>query len=88
MEPWTCWQNGELLDDWEVLAGALEASTKRVYRGSRSVHLTGAGDGRTKVRIPIEEVDLTETTFSLAMYIDAPGNPTPRRSTTRARSAC
>ncbi|MDL5363778.1 polysaccharide deacetylase family protein [Halalkalicoccus sp. NIPERK01] len=67
------WQDCESVDGWELLAGSLEASTKHVYRGSRSAHLTGAGDGRSAVRIPLDGFDLTETSFSLAMYIDTPG---------------
>lgn len=67
------WQDCEELDDWEVLAGSLEPSTKRVYRGSQSARLTSGGDGETRVRIPLEGYDLTETSFSLAMYIESPG---------------
>ncbi len=68
------WQDCEHLDDWELLAGSLEASTERAYRGSRSAHLTSAGDGEVRVRIPLSGYDLTETSFSLAMYIESPGN--------------
>lgn len=67
------WQDCEGLDEWEVHAGSLEPSTKRVYRGSQSAHLTSAGDGEACVRIPLSGFDLTETSFSLAMYIESPG---------------
>ncbi len=67
------WQDCESLEDWEVIDGTLESSTDRTYRGFRSAHMRAADDGRTEVRIPIEGYDLTETSFSLAMYIDAPG---------------
>ncbi|MCH7661512.1 MAG: polysaccharide deacetylase family protein [Euryarchaeota archaeon] len=68
------WQDCESLDEWEVLSGSLEPATDNTYRGSQSAHLTSAGDGEVRVRIPLEGYDLTETTFSLAMYIDSPGN--------------
>lgn len=68
------WQDCESLDTWELLDGSLEASTEHVYRGSQSVHLRSAGDGRSAVRIPLDGFDLTETSFSLAMYIETPGN--------------
>jgi peptidoglycan/xylan/chitin deacetylase (PgdA/CDA1 family) len=67
------WEDCESLDDWEVHSGSLEPSSN-AYRGSQSAHLTSAGDDEVRVRIPIEGYDLTETTFSLAMYIDTPGN--------------
>lgn len=68
------WQDCESFDDWEVLSGSLEASTDRVYHGTQSAHLTSAGDGEVRIRIPLSEYDLTKTSFSLAMYIDSPGN--------------
>ena len=67
------WQSGERLDEWEVLAGSAEISTERTYRGWQSVHMTAAGEGRTSVRIPLNGFDLTETSFSVAMYIETPG---------------
>lgn len=67
------WQSGERLDEWEVLTGSADLSTKRSYRGLQSVHMTAAGDGRTAVRIPLDEFDLTKTSFSVAMYIETPG---------------
>lgn len=68
------WQDCESVDEWELIAGSLEPSTEHVYCGSQSVHLTSAGDRRSAVRIPLEGFDLTETSFSLAMYIDTPGD--------------
>lgn len=68
------WQDCESLDDWELLSGSLEASTDQIYRGSQSAHLTSAGDGEVRVRIPLSGFDLTKTTFSLAMYTASPGN--------------
>lgn len=68
------WQSGTSLDDWEVLSGSLESATDETYRDSRSAHLTSADDNEVRVRIPLEDYDLTKTTFSLAMYIDSPGN--------------
>lgn len=67
------WQDCESFEEWEVLSGSLEASSDS-YRGSQSAHLTSAGDDEARVRIPIEGYNLTGTTFSLAMYIDTPGD--------------
>lgn len=68
------WRTCEALDGWEVLAGSLEPSTDRVYAGSQSAHLSADGDEGTVVRIPIDTLDLTETTFSLAAYVETPGD--------------
>ncbi len=68
------WQDCESIEEWELLDGSLELSSEHVYRGSHSVHLTSADGGRSAVRIPLDGFDLTETGFSLAMYIDAPGD--------------
>jgi peptidoglycan/xylan/chitin deacetylase (PgdA/CDA1 family) len=68
------WQDCESLDEWEVLEGSLEAGTDRVYDGSQSAHLTADGDGATVVRIPIDGYDLSRTTFSLAAYVETPGD--------------
>ncbi|ADJ15810.1 polysaccharide deacetylase family protein [Halalkalicoccus jeotgali] len=69
-----CWQDCESTDEWDLLSGSLETSTEHVYRDSRSVRLTSADDGESAVRIPLEGYDLTETSFSLAMYIESPGD--------------
>lgn len=67
------WRTGTSLDEWDVLSGSIKRSPERLYRGFQSVHLTATDDDGVAVRIPIEGYDLTQTSFSLAMYIDTPG---------------
>ncbi|MEM4781250.1 MAG: polysaccharide deacetylase family protein [Halalkalicoccus sp.] len=67
------WQDCESFERWEVLAGSLEPSGN-AYRGTQSARLRSAGDGEVRVRIPLSGFDLTETTFSLAMYVASPGD--------------
>lgn len=68
------WRTCEALDEWEVLSGSLEPATDRVYAGSQSARLRSDGDGATVVRIPIDSLDLSNTTFSLSMYVETPGD--------------
>lgn len=68
------WRTCEALDEWEVLAGSLEPSTDRVYSGSQAAHLSANGDENAMVRIPINGLDLANTTFSFAAYVETPGD--------------
>lgn len=68
------WRDCEALDEWEVLQGSLEVETDRTYDGSQCAHLTADGDGGTVVRIPVDGYDLSRTTFSLAAYVETPGD--------------
>lgn len=66
-------QNATSLDESEVVAGSVEASTNHIYRGLTVVHLTTADERQTAVQIPLDGFDLRKTSVSLAMYIDTPG---------------
>lgn len=68
------WQAGISIDEWEVLSGSVDLSTERLYRNYKSIRLTATGNDGVAVRIPLEGYDLTQTSFSLAMYVDTPGN--------------
>lgn len=63
----------EALSEWEVIAGTLEHSHDVVYTGTRSACLAADGDSGTTVRLPLDGIDLSETTLSCAVYVDTPG---------------